>query len=78
MGEAQSCMWGNAACVESYISEAMRRIGSQGDPDVTKNTERQEAWESAKKDSRESRVSTTGHNIYKGLYDHLLCIELHA
>ncbi len=46
------------------ISEAMRRIGSHGEPDVTKNTERQEAREFTKKDSRESRISTTGHNTY--------------
>ncbi len=25
-----------AECVESYISKAMRRIGSSGEPDITK------------------------------------------
>ncbi len=29
-------MWGNATCVESFISKAIRWIGSRGEPDVTK------------------------------------------
>ncbi len=48
MGVAQISMWSNVACIESYISKAKRRIGSCGEPDVTKVQGDKKALESTK------------------------------
>ncbi len=56
------------ACEATYIMHGIiYQQGQEKDGFMSwtwhhKNTERQEAWETTKKDSWESRVSTTGHN----------------
>ncbi len=57
---AKQCVKQYKVWVKSYISKDKRRC-SYGEPDITK-VQRQEAKESTKKDSQDSRISTTGHN----------------